>query len=246
MRILDLQQGTEEWKKAREGKITGTKLKDIATLSLPLKDDVIKELEKTNIEYKKTWTAGTLMDLLPPVAQMALKEKMPKKLGFYEILAEKIAYRKGDENPMDRGTELEPEARAAVAKYLDEEITEVGICLHDKYDDISVSPDGLIYKNKKPVYAVEIKCLSTARHLQALIEKRIPEEYKFQVLQYFIVIDELEVLFFTFYDPRLVGHELCVIEVHRDEVKAEVEQWFNYQVETLEEINALAEKYSNF
>ena len=96
------------------------------------------------------------------------------------------------------------------------------------------------------MYAVEIKCLSTARHLQALIEQKIPDDYHFQVLQYFIVIDELEVLYFSFYDPRIVGHELVIIEVHRDEVQAEVEQWFNFQVEALEEINQLAEIYSNF
>lgn len=246
MRIIEVEQGSEEWHKAREGKITGTKLKEVATTSLPLKDDVIKALDKHKLEYKKTWTVGTLLDLLPEQEQAALKAAMPKKLGFYEILAEKIAYEKGDAKPMDRGTELEPEARAAVAERLGEEITEVGICLHDRYDDISLSPDGLIYKKKKPVYAVEIKCLSTARHLQALIEQRIPEDYKYQVLQYFIVIDELEVLYFSFYDPRIVGHELVIIEVHRDEVQKEVEEWFNYQVEVLNEINQLAEKYSNF
>lgn len=246
MRILELEQGSEEWLKAREGKITGTKLKEVASTSTPLKADIIAELEKTTVVFSKNQTIPELMELLPPVAQQMLKARVPKKLGFYEILAEKIAREKGDEKPMDRGTELEPEARAAVAEFLKEEITEVGICVHDKYDDISLSPDGLIYKKGVPVYAVEIKCLSTARHLQALIEQKIPDDYHFQVLQYFIVIDELEVLYFSFYDPRIVGYELVVIEVHRDEVKKEVEQWFNYQVEALEEINQLAEQYSNF
>lgn len=246
MRILELEQGSAEWLKAREGKITGTKLKEIASTSTPLKADIIAELEKTTILFKKTDTIPELMALLPPVAQQMLKAKVPKKLGFYEVLAEKIAREKGDAKPMDRGTELEPEARAAVAEKLGETIAEVGICVHDKYDDISLSPDGLIYKKEKPVYAVEIKCLSTARHLQALIEQKIPDDYHFQVLQYFIVIDELEVLYFSFYDPRIVGHELVIIEVHRDDVQKEVEQWFNYQVEVLEEINQLAEQYSNF
>lgn len=246
MRILELEQGSEQWLQARQGKITGTKLKEVASTSTPLKADVIAELEKAGIEHKKTDTIPTLMALLPPVAQQMLKSRVPKKLGFYEVLAEKIAYAKGDAKPMDRGTELEPEARAAVAERLGEEVVEVGICLHDKYDDISCSPDGLIFKKKKPVYAVEIKCLSTARHLQALIEQKIPDDYHFQVLQYFIVIDELEVLYFSFYDPRIVGHELVIIEVHRDDVQAEVEQWFNFQVEALEEINQLAEIYSNF
>lgn len=250
MRIIEVEQGSDEWLKARDGKITGTKLKEIASEALPLKADVVAACEAEKLEFKKTWTVGTLLDLLPAAKQAELKASMPKKLGFYEVLAEKIAREKGDMKPMDRGNYLEPEARAAVAERLGEEVVEVGICMHDDYDDISLSPDGLIYKgkgkNKKPLYAVEIKCLSTARHLQAMIEGRIPEDYKYQVLQYFIVIEELEVLHFAFYDPRIEGHELVIIEVERSEVQEEVEKWFKHQVSTLEEINLLAEKYSNF
>ena len=213
---------------------------------MPSKADVVAALEDKELEFVKGNTIPVLMAMLPEETQRELRAKVPKKLGYYEILAEKIAYEKGDARPMDRGTELEPEAREAVATYLGEKIVEEGICVHDLHDDISVSPDGIIYKKKKPVYAVEIKCLSTARHLQALIEQKIPDDYKYQILQYFIVMEELEVLYFAFYDPRIVGHELVVIEVHRDEVQADAERWYNYQVEQLQEINRLAEKYSNF
>lgn len=246
MKIIEMEQGSEEWHKAREGKITGSKLKSVYSSSTPLKADIIAELEKTDVPFKKTATIPELMDLLPPVAQDMLKAKVPKKLGFYEILAEKIAYEKGDENPMDRGTALEGEAREKLAVYLDQKIETVGLCIHDIVPDIAVSPDGIIRTKGHIYYAVEIKCLGTARHLQALIEKKIPDDYKEQVLQYFIVMEELEVLYFTFYDPRVVGHELVVIEVHRDEVKKDAEEYYNYQKETLELLNQYAEEYSNF
>jgi len=249
MKELKVQQGSEEWHKARLGKITGTKLKDVVDLSLPLKDDILAALEDAGIEdYKKSWTSQTLLDLLPDDKRQELLDKKPKKLGFYEILAEKIAYQPedGDPRPIDRGTELEPEAREKVALHLDEKIEEVGICISDQHPDIAVSPDGIIKKKGKVVYAVEIKCLSTARHLQALIEQRIPEDYKYQVLQYFIVFEDLEVLYFSFYDPRVVGYELVVLEVHRDEVAEKVEEHLNYQKQVLAEIERLAEKYSNF
>lgn len=248
MQVLNVEQGTEEWLEARLGKITGTKLKDVVDLTLPLKDDIIKALDECDLEYKKSWTSQTLLDLLPEHKQRELMEKKPKKIGFYEILAEKIAHQPNpdDPKPIDRGTQLEPEAREKVALHLDEKVEEVGFCRSDVHPDIAVSPDGIIKKKGKVVYAVEIKCLSTARHLQALIEQRIPEDYKYQVLQYFIVMEDLEVLYFSFYDPRVVGHELVVLEVHRDEVADDVEKHLNYQKQVLEEIDRLAEKYSNF
>lgn len=247
MKIINVEQGTDEWLKHRQGKITGSKLKDLVSTSQPLKADVISALEKTDVPFKKTATIPELMELLPPVVQQALKNRVPKKLGFYELLAEKIAYEKGDENPMDRGHALEDEARQKLAKMLDVKIETVGLCVHDLVPEIAVSPDGIIKSKRGKVFeAVEIKCLSTARHLQALIEKRIPDDYHYQVLQYFIVLDELETLYFTFYDPRIVGHELVVIEVTRDEVKEEVETYYLYQKELLEDINRLAAELSNF
>ena len=33
----------------------------------------------------------------------------------------------------------------------------------------------------------------------------IPDQYKAQVLQYFVVCDSLEVLYFSMFDPRVVG-----------------------------------------
>ena len=249
MKVLNVEQGSAEWHEARLGKITGTKLKGIVDLSLPLKDDIIKALNDVgNEEYKKSWTAQTLLDLLPDEKRQELLDKKPKKLGFYEILAEKIAYQPedGDPKPIDRGVELEPEAREKVALHLDEKVEKVGICISNLHPDIAVSPDGIIKKKGKVVYAVEIKCLSTARHLQALIEQRIPEDYKYQVLQYFIVLEDLEVLYFAFYDPRVVGYELVVIEVHRDDVAEQIEEHLNYQRQVLAEIDRLAEKYSNF
>jgi len=249
MKTLNFEQGSAEWHEARLGKITGTKLKNIVDLTLPLKDDILQALEESKIDdYKKSWTSQTLLDLLPDDKRQELLDKKPKKLGFYEILAEKIAYQPqdGDSKPIDRGNELEPEARDKVALHLDEKVEEVGICISDQHPDIAVSPDGIIKRKNKVVYAVEIKCLSTARHLQALIEQRVPEDYKYQVLQYFIVFEDLEVLYFTFYDPRVVGYELVVLEVHRDEVQEKVEEHLNYQKQVLADIERLAEKYSNF
>lgn len=47
----------------------------------------------------------------------------------------------------------------------------------------------------------------------------IPDQYKAQVLQYFVVCDSLEVLYFSMFDPRVVGaahHQ--VIPVYRKDI----------------------------
>ena len=70
----------------------------------------------------------------------------------------------------------------------------------DDDENIAVSPDGFIGTTE----AVECKCLSSARHIEALLTRAIPSEYEYQVLQYFIVNDKLEMLNFVCYDPRFM------------------------------------------
>lgn len=244
MKILNFEQRSPEWHEARRGKITGSKLKDIVSTGTVAKDAILEALAKKLIPHKKTETIANLLNLLPEEDREKLERSIPKKLGFYKLLAEKIAYEAGDQKPIDRGTDLEEEALAEIAKYLGEEIEQVGMCVHEIHPEITVSPDGLIKnkKHKKYFEAVEIKCRNTDSHLQAIVEKKIPDEYRFQILQYFIVIDTLEVLHFCFYDPRVPGHELFIIEVTRDEVRDDVERYEQYQIKTIEELNQLAEE----
>ena len=70
----------------------------------------------------------------------------------------------------------------------------------------------------------------------------IPDQYKAQVLQYFVVCDSLQVLFFSMYDPRVVGaahHQ--VIPVYRKDITEKIEDHKRRQLATLHISDVLAD-----
>lgn len=198
MKILNIEQNTDEWLEARKGKITGSKLKDIV-----------------------------------------VKRGTGKKLGFYELLADRLSIEADEEDVMERGHRLENEALEAFSSLTGHKVEQVGMCISDENPNIALSPDGLIKKGKKYTEAVEVKCLSASRHLQAYFEKKIPDEYEFQKLQYFIVNTDLERLHFCFYDPRVTAKPFFVIEVTRKEVEEDIGIYLEYQKSVLKEVDEL-------
>lgn len=154
------------------------------------------------------------------------------KIGFYEIIAERVAVPPDGENRMDRGKRLEDEAMEFFIKKTGKKVdTELVIWHRDEDENIAVSPDGSIGKTE----AVEVKCLSSARHLEAWLTKQIPDEFEYQVLQYFIVNDSLKKLYFIFYDPRMPV-DFFFLEKTRDEVKEQVKEYLALEREVLKSI----------
>jgi hypothetical protein len=190
------------------------------------------------LELRKGKIAGTTLGEI-------YSKRGGRKLGFYQVIAERLALDPDEENRMDRGIRLEEEAREEFEKRTKKKVTEVGLCVSDISSDIINSPDGLI-KNSKGKYteAIEIKCLSPARHLQAVIENKVPVEFESQKIQYFVVNEALKTLYFVFYDPRVVTRPYHIIPVHRKDVEATVEFFKGFQIGTLEEINRIVEELS--
>lgn len=141
------------------------------------------------------------------------------KVGFYELIAERLAVPRDGEDPMARGTRLESEAIQAFKDDTGLELdTSLMIWMRDDDENIAISPDAVVVD--KP-WAVESKCLSSAAHIEAYLTQEIPDEYLLQALQYFIVNDELQKLFFVFYDPNLSVKQYFYIEVNRDQEKVD-------------------------
>lgn len=155
-----------------------------------------------------------------------------KKIGFYEVAAERIAIPASDELAMDRGKRLEEEACARFAKETGKKVkNELVLWVRDDNEDIAISPDGTIGTTE----AVECKCLSSARHLEAWITKKIPSEYEYQVIQYFVVNSKLKTLYFVFYDPRM-PKDFFWIEVKRKDVQDQVDFCLDTEMQVLLEI----------
>lgn len=138
-----------------------------------------------------------------------------------ELIAEKISQvtESGYVNQaMQWGIDNEPKARIAYEKQTDCNVTQLGFCISDKYNYLGVSPDGLIKSGVKYIKGLEIKCPNTSTHVRYIRQNKIPNEYKYQVLDYFLVCQDIESLDFVSFDPRFVIKPIHIITVTREEL----------------------------
>ena len=145
------------------------------------------------------------------------------------------------ERPVDRGLELEGEAVEKFAEETKKKVdTSLVMWVREDVESIAVSPDGVIGKTE----AVEVKCLSSANHIQAYLTQKVPAEYEMQITQYFIVNDELQKLYLVFYDPRLMVKQLFYLTINRKDIKDEIKEYLEYEKKTIEEVNRIVNELS--
>jgi predicted phage-related endonuclease len=136
---------------------------------------------------------------------------------------------------MDRGHRLEEDALARFAKETNKKVNnELVIWQRVDNENIAISPDGTIGNTE----AAECKCLSSARHLEALLTKKIPAEYEEQTIQYFIVNDSLKKLYFIFYDPRM-PKDFFYFTIHRKDIQDKISEYFELEKRVLKEIDEI-------
>lgn len=113
-----------------------------------------------------------------------------------------------------RGNDQESDALAALSAHIDEQITDVGMCVmgDNPMGVVSCSPDGLIYHDGEIVAGAEVKCPTLATFYGYVTDGRLPDEYKLQVHSA-MVICEVNLWHFAAY---FAGQPLFHIEVKRD------------------------------
>lgn len=126
---------------------------------------------------------------------------------------------------MQRGTDLEPEARSAYEAHAGVLVEEVAFITHPDYPNVGVSPDGLVGDEGM----VELKCPdSMAKHLDAIRHGSHADEYRWQ-LQGQLWVAQRKWVDAASYDPRYPENlRLAVVRVEADakahqELAAEVE-----------------------
>lgn len=136
----------------------------------------------------------------------------------YEIIAERLTVGVDDgeyENAMERGSRLEPDAIAMFELETGKSVDRIGFAEDDTNPMIANSPDGLIGDNE----AVEAKCMGGKNHVKLWLTNLIPDEYYWQVIQYFVVNPNLQKLYFIGYNPDIPVHPLHIIEMTRAEAE---------------------------
>lgn len=114
---------------------------------------------------------------------------------------------------MDRGTELEAEARDAYSFATGHAVDEAGFIVCGELPNTGCSPDGVVGDG-----LLEIKCpASMAKHLDALRSGAHAQEYRWQ-LQHQLLVTGRAWVDAASYDPRFPDHlQLAIVRVQRDE-----------------------------
>lgn len=171
---------------------------------------------------------------------IVVKRGNTKKVGFYQLIADRLGIVDGSEDGRDRGHELEEEAVKALSEATGIDFkTELVMWVSDENPDIAYSPDGYTADN---TITAEVKNLSSARHLQIVIENVIPSEHREQMLQSFITNEKQHTHYFATYDNRVTAKPLHYIVTKREDVEDEAAYLKDYQTKTLEEVNEWVEK----
>jgi len=187
------------------------------------------------LEARKTKITGSRLK------DIVVKRGTGQKIGYYELIAERLALPGTNQDPMERGLELEAEAIERFVKETGKKVdTSLVIWMRDDNESIAISPDGFIGTTE----AVEVKCLASARHIEALLTGELPTEYEMQAYQYFIVNDKLKTLYFCFYDPRLSVKDFFFKTIKRSEVQEKIDEYLEYQKKILAEVNTIVNQLS--
>ena len=177
MKILELEQGSQEWLDARKGVLTASNFSKIITSK--------GEKSRTLPDYAYDLAAASL--LLYPEETF----KSPA---------------------MERGNELEPDARQKYCEDNFADIEEVGLMLSD-CGNYGYSPDGLVDDDG----LIEIKCPMAKNHAKYLSQKRCPTEYYAQVQGGLYVSGRQWCDFVSYHPDFEEDHILFVHRVERDE-----------------------------
>jgi exodeoxyribonuclease (lambda-induced) len=135
---------------------------------------------------------------------------------------------------MERGTELEPYARASYEVDREVMVDRVGLVLHPKWDYASASPDGLVGNDG----GIEIKCGRITTHVEWMQAGVVPEEHRPQ-MYWNMLCCEREWWDFVSYHPRF---KPWVVRLQRDEeiIKRMEDEVFKFNEEVDKGVRDLA------
>jgi len=176
--MFDVAQGTDEWMRARMGKVTASAI--------------------SNCVMAKT-TAGWQNYQ----AQLICERLTGQPTETFKSAA------------MDRGNELEPQARAFYELESGNTVEEVGFIQHPKIEGAGCSPDGLIGLDG----GLELKCPGQAKHIKNLMGGTIDKGYMLQ-MQWSMECTGREWWDFGSFNPDFPDH--LKISIRRVERNAEV------------------------
>ena len=252
MKILDIEQRSQEWLDFHEGRISGSSAKDYSSVRYIPKTELVEFAESKGYEFPKNLTMDNIRAMMTEDELNELYANVQINDSIYNLIAQRIAK---PINPNDyadrlegatysamlRGQILEEEARELISEKLGKKIIPGRVWQSDVNEYMICSPDG---EFEDETEAVEIKCLDSWKVVKAYYEKHPPAEYKPQILQYFVVNDKLKKLYFCIYSDVFSNPDLGlqIFELNREDYKEEIEIVKRVENATLELVEKEVQK----
>lgn len=253
MKILDLEQRSQEWLDFHEGRISGSSAKDYSSVRYISKTELVEFAESKGYEFPKNLTMDNIRAMLSEDELNELYANVQINDSIYKLIAQRIAK---PINPNDyadripegatysamlRGQILEEEARELISEKLGKKIIPGRVWQSEENEYMICSPDG---EFEDETEAVEIKCLDSWKVVKAYYEKHPPSEYKPQILQYFVVNEKLKKLYFCIYSDVFSNPDLGlqIFELDREDYKEEIKIVKRVENATLELVEKEVQK----
>jgi predicted phage-related endonuclease len=120
---------------------------------------------------------------------------------------------------IDRGNELEPEARKEYIKATGQKVIDNVAFIEHENGRYGISPDGIPFKGKTFDEVVkkllEIKCPDVPNHIKNIINNKVPKEYVDQIVHGFVTVEDCDEIDFVSYCPQFKFKPLHIITVKR-------------------------------
>lgn len=248
MKILDIEQRSQEWLDFHEGRISGSSAKDYSSVRYIPKAELVEFAESKGYDFPKNLTMDNIKAMLAEDELNELYANVQINDSIYKLIAQRIAK---PINPNDyadripegatysamlRGQILEEEARELISEKLGKKIIPGRVWQSEENEYMICSPDGEIVDDTGKVSeAVEIKCLDSWKVVKAYYEKRPPLEYEAQIIQYFLVNENLQKLYFCIYSDVFTNPDLGlqIFELKREDYREKIELTGRVQNATL-------------
>jgi len=221
MKILEIEQNSEVWFDFRRGKIGGSKVAGIKPLKTGKKKGIIEGA-----------------------------------VGVWKIIAERVSIAKDGEPDRDRGHRLEEMAISKTNKKHKLKLIKGRVWQSDVNPNIYLSPDAE-ENSKDPRYAQEIKAFDTHKHLNLIYEDiqakklkdynpilSIPSDNVDQAVDYFVVNEHLDTLYWTMINDMVAYEELETYDIiiRREHVEGLIEEQRDLQLRTLQRADEILEE----
>ena len=247
MKILDIEQRSQEWLDFHEGRISGSSAKDYSSVRYIPKAELVEFAQSKGHDFPKDLTMDNIRAMLTEDELNELYANVQINDSIYKLIAQRIAK---PINPNDyadrlngatysamlRGQILEDEARELISEKLGKKIIPGRVWQSEENEYMICSPDGEIVDDTGKVSeAVEIKCLDSWKVVKAYYEKHPPLDYEAQIIQYFLVNENLQKLYFCIYSDVFTNPDLGlqIFELKREDYREKIELTGRVQNATL-------------